>query len=181
MDEDPEVFGLHANGRISLLKSETDYILTSLQTMQPRSTVVSGGGGSAAGGSGRDIPAVASTSDEHVLGLLEEVITVMPALLKRSEAGPTTFAAVGSTHAVHSLGTVLLQEMEKFNLLLDTVTTTARELQHAIKGLVVMSQELDDMYTSIVNNKVCGFKSEACDVCCGIHLVIVNCCWFVVM
>jgi len=49
---------------------------------------------------------------------------------------------------------VLLQEMEKFNKLLNLMRRSIIQLLQAIKGLVVMSQELDEMYTSFINNQV---------------------------
>ena len=44
---------------------------------------------------------------------------------------------------MHSLSIVLLQEIAKFNNLINKVKTTLVELKKAIQGLAVMSQELD--------------------------------------
>ncbi len=44
--------------------------------------------------------------------------------------------------------------MEKFNRLLTVVRRTLIELKKAIKGFVVMSQELDNMFISFLNNQV---------------------------
>lgn len=55
---------------------------------------------------------------------------------------------------MQSLTTVLLQEMEKFNKLLRVLKDTLGLLQKAIKGFVVMSQDLDDMYLSLLNNQL---------------------------
>eukprot|EP01016_Furgasonia_blochmanni_P053051 TRINITY_DN8526_c0_g1_i2.p1 TRINITY_DN8526_c0_g1~~TRINITY_DN8526_c0_g1_i2.p1 ORF type:complete len:274 (-),score=42.95 TRINITY_DN8526_c0_g1_i2:88-909(-) len=52
------------------------------------------------------------------------------------------------------LSTVLLQEMARFNILLNTMRDTLVNLQNAIQGLVVMSQDLDSMYYSLLNNQV---------------------------
>ena len=53
-----------------------------------------------------------------------------------------------------SLSTFLLQEIEKFNNLLIVIRESLNQLLKAIKGLVVMSQELDDMYTAFLNNQL---------------------------
>ena len=53
-----------------------------------------------------------------------------------------------------SLETVLLQEVSKFNRLLNRITKSLKELQQAIQGLVVMSRELDTMHSSLSSNKV---------------------------
>jgi dynein heavy chain len=53
-----------------------------------------------------------------------------------------------------SLSIVLIQEIDRFNRLISVVGKTLHELQRAIKGEVVMSGELDAMYTSLLNNQV---------------------------
>jgi len=44
--------------------------------------------------------------------------------------------------------------MSKFNTLLDQMRSLCKNLVKAIQGLVVMSQELDSMYQSLMNNQV---------------------------
>ncbi len=53
-----------------------------------------------------------------------------------------------------SLSTVLLQEMERFNRLTSVIGTSLEQLQKAIKGEIVMSQDLDGMYLSFLNTRV---------------------------
>lgn len=53
-----------------------------------------------------------------------------------------------------SLSTVLLQEIERFNKLLDVIHNSLNDLRKAIKGLVAMSAELDGIYLSFMNNNV---------------------------
>ena len=55
---------------------------------------------------------------------------------------------------MESLSTVLLQELQRFNILLMVMKSSLEELQKAIKGLVVMSSELDSMYLSMLNAQV---------------------------
>jgi dynein heavy chain len=57
---------------------------------------------------------------------------------------------------MESLATVLLQEVARFNRLLTVIRSSLEELQKAIKGLVVMSSELDSMYLSMLNSQVPG-------------------------
>jgi len=57
---------------------------------------------------------------------------------------------------MESLSTVLLQEIARFNRLLGVMRASLEELQKAIKGLVVMSSELDSMYLSMLNSQVPG-------------------------
>ena len=53
-----------------------------------------------------------------------------------------------------SMNTVLTQELIRFNRLIEEVTVTLREVQKAIKGLVLMSMELEQMGNSMVIGKV---------------------------
>jgi dynein heavy chain, axonemal len=49
---------------------------------------------------------------------------------------------------------VLLQEVSRFNVLLQTIRTSLASLRRAIEGEVIMSQELDYMFDSLLNNQV---------------------------
>lgn len=51
-----------------------------------------------------------------------------------------------------SMNTVLFQECVRYNGLLVEMAISLREVQKALKGEVVMSEELDDMSNSIFNN-----------------------------
>jgi len=42
--------------------------------------------------------------------------------------------------------------MEKFNKMIELLRRSLKLLQKAIKGFVVMSQDLDEMYVSFLNN-----------------------------
>lgn len=53
-----------------------------------------------------------------------------------------------------SLNTVLIQEAIRYNRLLKVIRTTLRDLQKALKGLVVMSEALEKMSLSLFSNIV---------------------------
>lgn len=53
-----------------------------------------------------------------------------------------------------SITVFLLHEIERYNNLITVITQSLDNLQKAIKGLAVMSEELESMYYSIFNNKV---------------------------
>jgi dynein heavy chain len=55
---------------------------------------------------------------------------------------------------IPSLSTVLVQEMQRFNKLLSVMGRTLVDIKKAIEGIIVMSQELDSMYVSMLNNQV---------------------------
>ena len=53
-----------------------------------------------------------------------------------------------------SMNTVLVQEVIRYNKLLSVVHQSLKDLQKALKGLVVMSQQLEDMSNSLFINTV---------------------------
>ena len=70
---------------------------------------------------------------------------------------PISIAMVMEKHPVkyeESMNTVLIQEVIRYNKLLETVRQTLNDLLKALKGLVVMSQALETMANSIFNNSV---------------------------
>uniref|UniRef100_A0AAY4DWD2 AAA+ ATPase domain-containing protein n=1 Tax=Denticeps clupeoides TaxID=299321 RepID=A0AAY4DWD2_9TELE len=61
----------------------------------------------------------------------------------------------------HSLTTVLGQEVDRFNNLLQVVRASLEILQNAIAGLVVMSEEMEGIYNSFLNKQVPGHWSRS--------------------
>jgi dynein heavy chain len=60
-----------------------------------------------------------------------------------------------------SLGTCLSQELARFNYLISAVSNSLALEQKAIKGLIVMTGDLDAMFTCMQNNKVPGLWEKA--------------------
>lgn len=55
---------------------------------------------------------------------------------------------------INSMNTVLRQELIKFNHLVDTIKITLADVQKAIKGLTLMSFELEEIFSSMSIGKV---------------------------
>jgi dynein heavy chain len=132
----PEVFGMHSNADISLQANETKAVLETCLSLQPRRKNAGGG----------------KTGDEVVDELSQDIESRVPGLLLMENAGDNTFVIRGEH--MDSLSTVLSQEMERYNLVLSKMNTSLHELQRAIKGEVLMSDELDNMYICFTNNVV---------------------------
>lgn len=57
-----------------------------------------------------------------------------------------------------ALHVVLQQEVERYNALLNNVRRSCAEVQRGLKGLVVMSADLDDIANALFNAKVRALK-----------------------
>jgi len=91
------------------------------------------------------------TPDEIVLEKSKELLESLPSTLEKAEGLKELFVA-NNQGIIASLSTVLLQEMEKFNRLLNKMKQSLTDIDLAIKGFIVMSDELDKMYVRIQNN-----------------------------
>eukprot|EP00164_Ancoracysta_twista_P004479 GFYU01006044.1.p1 GENE.GFYU01006044.1~~GFYU01006044.1.p1 ORF type:complete len:643 (-),score=209.30 GFYU01006044.1:95-2023(-) len=133
----PEIFGMHENANITFQLQETHKIIDTVLGMQPR--VASGEG--------------EMTPEEIVGALASSILEALPDVLDKEYAEPSLFE-VDENGQIQSMSTVLSQEIERFNKLLVKMRSTLIELQKALKGLVVMSSELEMMYGSFLNNQV---------------------------
>jgi dynein heavy chain len=130
--EGPEVFGLHDNANISCAVAETNELLDTMQSLQPQT-----GGG--AGKSWDEILAELSVDIEHKIPGkydIEVALLDFPVLYEEC------------------MNTVLVQELIRFNRVIATVASSLKEVQRAVKGLVVMSGDLEAMGNSMVIGKV---------------------------
>ena len=138
--DEPEIFGMHDNANINFQMQESNLIVSTALSIQPRDT--------GKGSSGK-------SPDEVVDELAAKISEELPPLMVESEADPSVFAR-NKEGLMESLGTFLGQEMVRFNKLLSVMKNSLEELRKAVKGIVVMSDELDMMYSCMLNNKVPG-------------------------
>jgi dynein heavy chain len=136
LNDPPEIFGMHNNANIANQQAETDIMIKTALSLQPRAS------GNSAGRS----------PDQIVAELAADIAKHLPAILRLEEAGPTSFLMKGEH--MDSLGTVLSQELARFNKLLEVMAVSLFDLQRAIRGEVLLSEELDKMYTALLNNQV---------------------------
>uniref|UniRef100_A0A7S3HTS3 Dynein heavy chain n=1 Tax=Spumella elongata TaxID=89044 RepID=A0A7S3HTS3_9STRA len=130
--EGPEVFGLHDNANISCAISETNALLDTALSLQPRSL----------GGEGK-------SWGETLDDLAKDISSRLPPMFDIEKA-----LIMFPVRYDESMNTVLTQELIRFNRLIEEVTITLTDVQKAIKGLVLMSMELEQMGNSMVIGKV---------------------------
>ena len=130
----PEVFGMHDNVDISRELQDTKHLFEDLLMTQAQT----GGGGS--GG---------KSTEQKLNDIATDILTKIPAIFDIEEAVekyPVKYE--------ESMNTVLVQEMERFNRLCVVVNSSLLNLQKAIKGLVVMSDSLEKVSSSLLVGKV---------------------------
>lgn len=128
---------MHENANVTFNTNESLNLMAAILSLQPRSS-----------GSGSGI-----SSDDIVIELATTYESMLPALLLRDDAGPTTFV-IQENGLLTSLAICLDQEMIKFNRLLEVMASSLRDIKKAIKGMIVMSSDLDSMYSSFLNNQL---------------------------
>ncbi|KAJ3086325.1 Dynein heavy chain 7, axonemal, partial [Quaeritorhiza haematococci] len=133
LNQRPEVFGIHENGDIARQLSETKAIFDSILKTQAKS----GGGGAG------------KSTDEIVTEVATDILARIPTLFN-IQAAITKYPV----NYNESMNTVLIQEMIRFNRLIQVVLTSLVNVQKAIKGLVVMSAELEEVCNSILTGRV---------------------------
>uniref|UniRef100_A0A669PGZ3 Dynein axonemal heavy chain 12 n=1 Tax=Phasianus colchicus TaxID=9054 RepID=A0A669PGZ3_PHACC len=129
----PEVFGLHENVDISKDLQQIKVLFESLLLTQ---------GGDAQGTS-------SGGGDSTLYEIADDILSKLP-----NDFNIEGCLAKYPVRYEESMNTVLVQEMERFNNLLQTIRITLTNLKKAIKGLVVMDAELEALCGSLLIGKV---------------------------
>ncbi|VVC42221.1 Dynein heavy chain, coiled coil stalk,P-loop containing nucleoside triphosphate hydrolase,Dynein heavy [Cinara cedri] len=135
MNPQPEVFGLHENADITKNNYETNMLLNG--TILTQSQIITSD-------SDTDV-------DKRIIELSSNIANNIPDLfdiISTVEKFPIKYE--------QSLNTVLHQELIRFNKLLAVIKTSLVEVQKAIKGIVVMSSDLEELNTSLVIGRIPG-------------------------
>jgi dynein heavy chain len=121
----PAAFGQHGNADISSMIRETRSLLGTLVSLQPAVS------GAAAG---------AVSSEDKVLALAADMLARLPPVIDEE----LTASRLGDDP--NPLNVVLLQEIGRYNALLRVIRSSLTDLQKGIRGLVVMSSDLETTF-----------------------------------
>mmetsp|Transcript_3023 Transcript_3023/g.9072 ORF Transcript_3023/g.9072 Transcript_3023/m.9072 type:complete len:4073 (+) Transcript_3023:47-12265(+) len=128
----PEVFGLHENADITKDLGEVDLMLKTILLTQSQA----GGGG--------------GKSTEDVVGeISNDILSKLPKNFDMEVAAKRYPVMYNE-----SMNTVLRQELQRFNNLLSKVRGSLQELGKALKGLVVMSADLESISNAMFINRL---------------------------
>jgi dynein heavy chain len=139
----PEAFGLHENADITCARADTFDMLSTILLLDGTSGVSGGGSG-------------AKSSDDTVSSLAQSILTQV-----RTPFDIKAFQAKFPTKYEDSMNTVVVQEAIRFNRLINVLRTSLQNLLAAIKGLVVMSRDLELVYRALLINQVPEAWAEA--------------------
>ena len=131
----PEVFGMHDNATLTRDQNDTNNLLRSMLETE-------GGGGGGGGGGGASRDDVISASAFEIASKLPKNFDMEAAQLKY----PVLWE--------ESMNTVLCQELIRFNGLLTMIRSSLSNITKAVKGLVVMSADLEVLAGSLFFNKL---------------------------
>eukprot|EP01017_Pseudomicrothorax_dubius_P012444 TRINITY_DN1514_c0_g2_i1.p1 TRINITY_DN1514_c0_g2~~TRINITY_DN1514_c0_g2_i1.p1 ORF type:complete len:757 (+),score=146.41 TRINITY_DN1514_c0_g2_i1:194-2464(+) len=141
--DEPEIFGLHENAYVSYLKKETDRFLETILGLQPRQRT--------AGPATKEGAPV--SVEDTVLRMIDEIESNVPSSFPAENIQKMLEANTGPNFAdLGVLNVVLAQELDRYNILLDTIRTSLDSLRKAIRGHILMSSELDNMFFCLSHN-----------------------------
>ncbi|KAJ3242061.1 Dynein heavy chain 2, axonemal [Chytriomyces hyalinus] len=134
----PEVFGQHPNADIASQIRESGNMLLSLLSLQPQV--------SSAGGVSRE---------EKVSGIASDILRKLPEDIDYDNTKRLF------QHDPSPLNIVLLQEIARYNTLLQNIRKSLGDLQNAIKGIIVMTADLEETFNAISDGRVPQVWSKA--------------------
>ena len=89
--------------------------------------------------------------EDKVYGLAEDLLLVVPEPINIYQAAAVAYGEGGDGSALY---VVLIQELQRYNAVLGKIRKSLVNVQKGIKGLVVMSSELDEIYQRMLNGLV---------------------------
>ncbi|CAK72703.1 unnamed protein product (macronuclear) [Paramecium tetraurelia] len=144
--EKPEIFGINENANLIFKQTESKTVLATILSIQPIEIAQQSS----------ESDQKTKSNDQIVYDICETLIQKIPFQIKEQEKKKklTLINIQGAALEIDSLKVCLNQEVQRFNQLLQIIGSSIKNLQAAIKGEVVMSVDLEMMYSSFLNNQV---------------------------
>ena len=136
--DDPQIFGLNDNANIVYQLKECDAFLGNLTSILPREVNKKSGG---------------KTSNEIVLDIINNFTGEQIELIDKKERNKC-HDKIYDNELKHPLTIVLYQEIDKYNNLILKIESSLKELKGAIEGTSIMSYESDEIYNSLLINRI---------------------------
>jgi dynein heavy chain len=131
----PAVFGLHPNAEISYFSAATKALWENLIDLQPRSGGVGGG----------------VSREDYIAAIVRDVQSKLPPLADVFNIRKR-FSEGGAFPSPTQI--VLLQELERFNKLVETMASSLTDVARALAGEIGMSDVLEDVASALFNAKL---------------------------
>ncbi|KAH0513658.1 Dynein heavy chain 14, axonemal [Microtus ochrogaster] len=160
-DDSPEILGIHPEATHTCSEIKCQKFIENLITMQPKAAPVN------------LMINPEQSNDDLVMEILSDILVQLPLTVENEEASGTesqsTFKFIlsssmweklqsnveGHDPLIHCvLITFLSQEIERFNKLLSVIHKSLKDLQLAIKGEIILTQDLEEIYDSFLRVKV---------------------------
>jgi dynein heavy chain len=141
MDEDPRIFGLHPNALITAQFNQARKFLDTVISVQPR--IASGGTG--------------KKPEEIVSEMADDFFKAIPDATKpkKGVVHPETYKEIKGGGIV-SIGVFHGQEYDRTMTMISVIKKSLTMLGKAIKGIVLMSADMEGMYNAFLVQKVPG-------------------------
>ncbi|KAI4493628.1 hypothetical protein M0804_001804 [Polistes exclamans] len=128
----PEAFGQHPNADITSLIMETRNMCTTLMSLQIQTISTE----------------EEANKEDKVIQLTTDVLSKVPGNIDYE----TIYRLIGPSKK--PLDVVLLQEIDRYNKLLTKIRNSLKELQRGIRGLILMSSDLEEIFTCMYEGRV---------------------------
>ncbi|XP_071452908.1 dynein axonemal heavy chain 1-like [Hetaerina americana] len=133
INDDPSLFNLHSNADMSYAQNETFVVLETLLSLQPKAVSSSEG----------------QSQEDNTRQVATRILEIIP--------NPLPLYQIIDKYPVkyeECFNSVLVQEVLRFNRLIKAITSSLNDMIRALKGLVVMSELLEDMAHSLSMNHI---------------------------
>ncbi|PNJ39368.1 DNAH14 isoform 1 [Pongo abelii] len=159
-DDPPEVLGIHPEVIRSCWETQGEKFIENLIAMQPKTTTAN------------FMIGPEQSRDELVMEILSDLLKRLPLTVEKEESAigtPSTLKSMMSSSIWESLSknlkdhdplihcvllTFLKQEIKRFDKLLFVIHKSLKDLQLAIKGEIILTQELEEIFNSFLNMRV---------------------------